>query len=164
MVAGVGWDSWASVSCLELSVFPYPGPSSFPQAGTHFPNLPVPCLLSLLPSLPSSCYECGVTSFFHSYMYSQVCVRVQDGAVAHFLPASSSASGSARTLQRNRTRNQLAHLWAPTSLKSVGPPSWLAAQAGAVTAFLRHYFFFRRETPVSLSKPFNGLDEASSHS
>lgn len=98
--AEVAWDSQAPLSWLGLPVFPCPGPSSFPQAGVHFRNLPVLSLpdifsLSSISLLLSSHRGCGVTSFFTHICQSQ-CIEVQDGSVSSEL-----FLASVRVLQRN---------------------------------------------------------------
>lgn len=131
-------------------MFPCPGPSSFPQSGAHFRNLPVLSLpdifsLSSISPLLSSHRGCGVTSFFTHICQSQ-CIKVQDGSISSDLFLT-----SVRVLQRNN--KELVY-------EVVGPgeseictagwlAGWLATQVGASASVLRQNFYFLRKPQFS---------------
>lgn len=92
VVAGVWWDSPGAcvLTWSDPSMFPCLGPPSFPQADTHFWNLPVPFLSSLFSSpefLPWmwSNLSLSLSFFFHSSKPEPV-RKGENGAVSSFSP------------------------------------------------------------------------------
>ena len=127
MIAEVARDSWAPLSWLGLPVFPCPGPSSFPQSGAHFRNLPVLSLpdifsLSSISPLLSSHCGCGVTSFFTHICQSQ-CIKVQDGSISSDLFLT-----SVKVLQRND--KELVYEVVGPGESEICMAGWLAGNSG----------------------------------